>query len=161
MTSEATGLHSRWGFGVLGVLVLSLGIGSATAAFSVIDVLMPHAASYPTCDAIDAAVLADRSLFAMLSVAALALLVACANAARVLYDRGGLVIRSTAATRIALATIGALSIATVLVHLLSTSSPSEALGAIPTVRLDARAMGFAVSVSALAETSRRIHSRLT
>lgn len=51
--SGCQGPHSRnrWGFYALALLVLSFGIGATTAAFSVIDAMLPHSAAYPGCNA--------------------------------------------------------------------------------------------------------------
>lgn len=191
-------------FSALAVLVLSLGVGTATAAFSVIDGMVPHESPYPTCDTaasfggdrfvmvglaggpmlrdrvtdayqsgIDAAgdgletwtdvafSLADRSTIIVLSAGALALLVACANAARSLYARSGLRSSGAGTERVALAAIGALSIAALLLHVASMTSLADLSGSFPLARIDARAIGFAICVSALVEARRRLLPRLT
>lgn len=199
-------LRNRWGFSALALLMLSLGMGAATAVFSVVDGFMPHSAPYPSCDAaaafagnsavlfvngpdvelelrdrvsdlygesMDAAgdglaswsavavTLAHRALFVLLSAAALALLVACSNAARTLYARSARTPRSSAAVRVALASVGALSVAAIFLRLVSTATAADLLGALPSVRLDVRAIAFAICVSALVEARRGMHPRLT
>lgn len=206
VTGGASRLRDRWGFSALAVLLLSLGIGATTAAFSIIDGFAPHSAHYPSCDiaasyaadsvavivdgpsgepdlrgrvsgvyeaSMDAAgssveswvemadAIAGKSLLVMLSAAALALLVACSNSARVLYERSGRALQRSSTARVALASVGALSVAALLLRLLAAPVASGVFGLIPAVRLDARAIGFAICVSAVVEARRRVHPRLT
>ena len=197
-------LRSSLGFGALAVVVLSFGIGAATAAFSMIDGSMPHTESYSTCDTaasfdghhlvmigmdggpmlservsdvyetsfdaandgLDvwsdaAASLGDRSTIIVLSAAALALLVACANAARSVYARSGRSCEGAGTQRVALVAIGALSFAALLLRLASTTSVGEMLGSTPVAHIGARAIVFAICISALVEARRRLLPRLS
>ena len=107
-----------------------------------------------------AGAIAGKSLLVVLSAAALALLVACANSARMLYARSGHALQRSGTALVALASVGALSVTALLLRLLSASAAGT-LGFLPAVRLDARAIGFAICVSTVVEARRRIHPRLT
>jgi hypothetical protein len=169
--SEAPHRKVRWGFGTLAVLMLSLGIGATTAAFSVIDTMLPHADAYPDYDTavaytIDATVddaggAADIVVALTLGTAALALLVACADSARALHERSGHALASSGAARAAFTTGGALTVAALLVREMSSSSLADVLGTVSAARLDLRAVAFAIAVFAIVEARRRIQPRLT
>jgi hypothetical protein len=51
-TSRAPRLRNQRGFATMAVLMLSLGVGATTAAFSIADYAMPPASSYATCETI-------------------------------------------------------------------------------------------------------------
>jgi len=169
--SEVPRRRGRWGFGTLAVLILSLGIGATTAAFSVIDAMLPHAAATPGCDtavayAIDPTVddavgAADIAVALTLGTAALALLVACADSARALHDRSGYARARSGAVRAAITTAGALTVAALMVRAMSSSSLAEVLGTMAAARLDVRAVAFAIGVLAIVEARRRIQPRLS
>jgi len=182
--SDSQGPHSRigWGFYALALLVLSLGIGATTAAFTVIAALLPHSAAYSNCNTAvtyayqasmdaaesgvalwidDAGGIADAVRVLLLGAAALALLVACSNRARALYARSGRAMERSATSRAAAATVGALFVAAVLLRAMSWSSVADILGSISAARLDIRAIAFAACVSAAVEARRPLHPRIT
>jgi hypothetical protein len=49
-TPRAPRLRNQCGFATVAVLLLSLGVGATTAVFSIVDYVMPPAASYTTCE---------------------------------------------------------------------------------------------------------------
>jgi hypothetical protein len=49
-TDSARRFVTRRGSTVVGVLLLSLGVGASTAAFSLVNGVMPHSASFVTCE---------------------------------------------------------------------------------------------------------------
>jgi hypothetical protein len=49
-TSRAPRLRNQRGFATMAVLMLSLGVGATTAAFSIVDYAMPPVSSYTTCE---------------------------------------------------------------------------------------------------------------
>ncbi len=49
-TSRAPRLRNQRGFAAMAVLVLSLGVGATTAAFSIVDYAMPTASTYVSCE---------------------------------------------------------------------------------------------------------------
>lgn len=49
-TSLAPRPRNQYGFATMAVLLLSLGVGATTAAFSIVDYAMPPASSYATCE---------------------------------------------------------------------------------------------------------------
>jgi hypothetical protein len=204
LTSAGRRVRNQWGFSTLAMLMLSLGVGATTAAFSLIDVYMPHAARNPSCDLaaasshdpmvvivdappdapdlhdrvsvayesryeaagatmeswmIPVAALIDHPLLALLSAAALALLVACSNGARTLSARGARLHRVTAAVPAIVAAVAALTVAMLMLRLLATPAFSNLLGFEPVTRLDGRAIAFTLCVSALAEARRHSHAR--
>jgi len=211
MQTSSTGITGRpasppngIGVRVLAVILLSLGIGAATAAFTVIDALMPHAAAYPSCDTVlslggermvligmdggpmlrdrvagayvsgvdaasdgldewsdEAMEAADVAPVVVLSAAALALLVVCANAARALAARSERTLPGSGIARVALAAGGALAMSTLVLRAASTSPIADVLGSIPSARPDVRAIAFALCISALVEARRRVLPRLT
>lgn len=169
--SEAPRRKVRWGFGTLAVLMLSVGIGAATAAFSVIDAMLPNADAYPGYDTAvtytidpavdDARAAADIAVALTLGTAALALLVACADSARALHERSGYALASSGAARAAFTTAGALTVAALLVRAMSSSSLADVLSTMSAARLDVRAVAFAIGVFAIVEARRRIQPRVT
>jgi hypothetical protein len=168
--SEAPHRQGRRGFGTLAVLMLSIGIGATTAAFSVIDAMLPHSAACPSYDTAvaytldptldDATDAADVAVALTLGTAALALLVACADSARSLHERSGHAIARSGAARAAFTTVGALTVAALLVRTMTSSSLADVLGSMSAARLDVRAVAFAIAVLAIVEARRRIQPRL-
>lgn len=196
--SDSQSSHPRngWGFCALALLLLSFGIGATTAAFSVIDAMLPHSAAYPSCNAAfeyaddtihvlgngqfdayqssmaatgdglsswvdDAGGIADVAVALMIGTAALALLVACADSAPALHERSGHALERSVAVRAAFTTVGALTVAAVLVRAMSSSSLADVLGSMAAARLDIRAIAFAACVSAAVEARRQLRSRIT
>ena len=49
-TSRDPRLRNQRGFATMAVLMLSLGVGATTAAFSIVDYAMPPASPYATCE---------------------------------------------------------------------------------------------------------------
>jgi hypothetical protein len=49
-TSRAPRLRNQRGFAAMAVLMLSLGVGATTAAFSIVDYAMPTASTYVSCE---------------------------------------------------------------------------------------------------------------
>ncbi|MFI5242033.1 MAG: hypothetical protein ACHQRL_03410 [Gemmatimonadales bacterium] len=173
-------------------MILSLGIGATTAAFSVIDAVLPRSPAYPSCSTTvsyapalgdrmsdayqasmdvagggleswidDAGGAADAARVLLLGAAALTLLIACSNGARSLHERSGQLLQLSGFARAAAATVGAVSVAAVLLRVMSSSSMADLLGTMSATRLDIRAIAFAACVSAAVEARRRIHPRLT
>lgn len=203
---SAPGRHSRWAIRVLAALVMSLGIGFTTAAFTMATAVLPHAATTPSCDITvayapdntsvmrdveyEAPELGDRvsdaydasmnvandglestleavgdgagtAVVLLAGAAALALLVACARTARRMYDGSGGALDRAGLARAAAMTAGAVAVATILLRAASSSAFADLADAMPTLHLDARAVAFAVCVSALVELRRRMAARLT
>ena len=50
VSSRGSGAGSRWGFAALATVLLSFGVGAATAAFTLVNDLAPHAAPYVACE---------------------------------------------------------------------------------------------------------------
>ena len=192
--------------GVLAALVMSLGVGGATAAFTVATAVLPHSAPTPSCDIAaptsfgttammrdveyDAPAIGERAsdmydagmdvasdglestleavgdgagvaVVLLAGAAALALLVSCARTARGMYERSGVSLEGAGVARAAAMTVGAVSVAAMMLRAASSSAFTDLADAMSSFHLDARAVVFAICVSALVEVRRRMAARST
>lgn len=163
VSPSGTGRGRGWGLTMLATVLLSLGVGAATSAFTLMSAQSRHAAPFVACETMlqlsgtpfvyesgdmrsadeVADVVADldgRSLAPVLAAAALAVLVACARgAARLLAE--------ARVPAVALVSAGALLVSATLI---------SAFG-LPSMGL--RAVAFAICVSMLAARFARIARR--
>ena len=198
--------RANWAIGALAALVMSLGIGGTTAAFTMANAMLPHSAPTPSCDiavsyassnttmmrdvVYEAPALGDRvsdmydasmdvasdglestleavgdgagvAVMLLAGAAALALLVVCARTARGMYERSGGALDHAGVARAAAMTVGAVAVAAILLRSVSSFAVAELADAMPSLHLDARAVVFAICVSALVEARRRLAARLT